>query len=85
MRAPFSGGLEATLGRNAPTRSARQSAGRASRWRTSSHCCARSPRSSPVRLVRGSAVDPDVRVGPRISRALVTTRPDWLARELRAC
>jgi hypothetical protein len=82
MRAPSDGGLEATLERNAPTRSATQSAGRASSWRTSSHCCAR---SSPVRQVRGPAVDPDVRVDPRISRALVTTRPDWLACELRAC
>jgi hypothetical protein len=52
VRARLGRELEAPLWRNAPTRSARQSAGRASSWRTSSHCRRRSP---PVGQVRGPA------------------------------
>ena len=85
VRARFGRGLEATLGRNELAGAGRPNAGGASSWRTTWPCRPPGPRSSPVRQVRGAAVHPDVRMSLRISRALATTRPDWLECELRAC
>ena len=80
------GPAESTAGVHVTFRSGRSSGSARLRGVAAPRGRARVRRRDPDRQGQGPpAVDPDARVACASVRALVTTRPDWLAYELRAC